>query len=115
MARLIGTMDLRYPSGKNLSLQRFWNLAKLPRAEDAIATQLFESKFGAVEDLGLSCQSCGSANQKQFESEVGIHFPKLRDVKRQPVLLYPMIVVCLDCGRAEFAIPREDLNSLRTV
>jgi len=61
----------------------------------------------------VACHSCGSAHQKHFESEVDIHFPRLSNANKRPVLVYPVLLVCLDCGRAEFSIPKEDLEPLR--
>ena len=61
----------------------------------------------------MSCHSCGSVNQKHFKSEVDIHFRGLGNVNKLPVIVYPVLLVCLDCGQAEFAISKEDLDSLR--
>jgi hypothetical protein len=60
----------------------------------------------------MICNSCGSVNQKQFPSELDIHFPGLKNVKKQPVLLYPALLVCLDCGKTEFTVPNEELALL---
>jgi len=62
----------------------------------------------------VSCTSCDSSNQKKFESEVDIHFPGLSNVNKRPVVMHPVLLVCLDCGRTEFVISEEDLNPLRT-
>jgi len=29
--------------------------------------------------------------------------------KQGPVLVFPQLLVCLDCGKSEFVIPREEL------
>ena len=60
----------------------------------------------------MACKSCGSGNQGKSLSEVDIHFPKLRDVKRSPVLVYPELLVCLNCGKAEFTVPTDVLALL---
>ena len=39
-----------------------------------------------------------------------IHFPRLRDVKKSPVLVYPELSVCLNCGKAEFTLSKEELD-----
>jgi len=61
----------------------------------------------------VSCPSCGSFNQKKFEAEVDIHFSGLSNVNKRPVMVHPVLLVCLDCGRTEFVISEEDLNPLR--
>lgn len=60
----------------------------------------------------MACNSCGSVNQGKFLSEVDIHFPRLRDAKKSPVLVYPELWVCLSCGKTEFTIPKAELNLL---
>jgi hypothetical protein len=58
----------------------------------------------------MVCSTCGSVTQRTFLSEVDIHFPRLRDVKKSPVLVYPELLVCLNCGRAEFTLSKEELH-----
>jgi hypothetical protein len=58
---------------------------------------------------GVSCKSCGSVNQQKFSAEMGIHFPH---IDKPVVWLFPELVVCLDCGTAEFAVPEAELRQL---
>ncbi len=60
----------------------------------------------------MACNFCGSADQGTFTSEVDIHFPGLRNIKNSPILLYPELLVCLECGKAEFAVPKDQLALL---
>lgn len=60
----------------------------------------------------MSCKSCQSTNQRVFESEVNIHFPELKDLKRQPALAFPNLVICLDCGFMESRIDEGQLHEL---
>jgi hypothetical protein len=60
----------------------------------------------------MACNSCGSVNQGKFTSEIDIHFPGLSNVKKSPVLVYPELLVCLNCGKAEFTVPKEELALL---
>jgi hypothetical protein len=60
----------------------------------------------------MSCKSCGSVNQKKFSAEICIHFPELKDIDKPVVWVFPEVVVCLDCGTAEFAIPEAELRQL---
>jgi hypothetical protein len=58
----------------------------------------------------VSCRSCSSNNRAEYDAEVNIHLPNDRD--KAAVLVYPRLVVCLDCGVAEFTIPEAELRLL---
>jgi hypothetical protein len=60
----------------------------------------------------MACNSCGSVNQEMFTSEIDIHFPGLSNAKKSPVLVYPELLVCLNCGKAEFTVPKDELALL---
>jgi hypothetical protein len=62
--------------------------------------------------VGMPCKSCRSVNQKKFSAEIGIHFPGLKNIDMPVVWVFPEVVVCLDCGTAEFAIPEAKLCEL---
>ena len=59
----------------------------------------------------MPCKSCES-NQKKFTAEMAIHFPELKDVDKPVVWVFPEVVVCLDCGTAEFAVLEPELRQL---
>jgi hypothetical protein len=59
----------------------------------------------------MTCRLCGSNNQAEYDAEINIHLP--RDGDKAAVLVFPKLVVCLDCGVAEFAIPEAELRLLR--
>jgi hypothetical protein len=60
----------------------------------------------------MPCKSCGSVNQKKFSAEMAIHFPEAKDIDKPVVWVFPDVVVCLDCGTAEFTVPEEALCQL---
>jgi hypothetical protein len=60
----------------------------------------------------MPCKSCGSANQKKFSAEMAIHFAELRDIDKALVWVFPEVVICLDCGTAEFSVPKDELRQL---
>ena len=62
----------------------------------------------------MSCKSCQSANQRMFESEVNIYFPGLKHVTKRPVLAFPDLVICIDCGFIEGRITEQELQQLTT-
>jgi hypothetical protein len=55
---------------------------------------------------------CVSGNQAEFRAEMNIHFPGLKNVDRLGVLVFPKILVCLDCGFTQFKLPETDLRLL---
>jgi hypothetical protein len=61
----------------------------------------------------MSCKSCKAENQRNFNGEIAIHFPGLKGLDKSIVWVFPTIVVCLNCGFAEFAIPETELRVLR--
>jgi hypothetical protein len=60
----------------------------------------------------MACNSCGSINQEKYLAEVGIHFPGLRNAGNCPVFVFPELLVCLDCGKTEFMVPKPELEIL---
>ena len=61
----------------------------------------------------MSCKSCGSAKATKLNAEMNLHFPGHVGLEIPAVWLFPEVVVCLDCGFAEFAIPEKELCNLR--
>jgi len=60
----------------------------------------------------MACRSCGSGNQKEFTAEIDIHFPGLRNLDKPTVLVFPKLLVCLDCGFTQFTLPETELRYL---
>ena len=63
-------------------------------------------------EVGMPCKSCGSGNQSKFCGEIAVHFPGLKNIDKPIVWVFPEVVVCLDCGTAEFAVPEAELRQL---
>ena len=61
---------------------------------------------------GSRCRSCQSANKGTFNGEIAIHFPGLEGLDKPIVWVFPKVLVCLDCGFTEFAIPETELRRL---
>ena len=62
--------------------------------------------------LYMSSCRCGSCS-KSFNGQVALHFPGLDGLKKPIVWVFPEVLVCLNCGIAEFAVPDEQLKTLR--
>ena len=60
----------------------------------------------------MPCKACGSVNQSRFIGEMGIHSPGLKNLDKPIVWVFPELIVCLDCGAAEFVVPENQLGVL---
>lgn len=60
----------------------------------------------------MHCRVCQSASSRSFNSEINIHFPGLRGLDKPTVLVFPELVVCLDCGFTEFEVEEAELPLL---
>jgi hypothetical protein len=61
----------------------------------------------------MSCKSCQSQNQREFNGEIAIHSPGLKGLDKPIVWVFPKLAVCLDCGFAEFAVPENERRLLK--
>ena len=59
------------------------------------------------------CGSCQSANKRIFNGEIAIHFSGLEGLDKPIAWVFPKLLVCLNCGLTEFAIPETELRVLR--
>ena len=60
----------------------------------------------------MQCKSCGSHNQTEFNAEINVHFPGLKNVDKPAVLVFPKLLLCLDCGFTEFTLSESELHLL---
>jgi hypothetical protein len=60
----------------------------------------------------MSCPVCASSNQAEFSAEINIHFSGLKNLDRPSVLVFPEVLVCLDCGSSRFTVPENELPHL---
>ena len=60
----------------------------------------------------MRCKSCTSENQRKFTSEIAVHFSGLKNLDKPTVFVFPMLLVCIDCGFTEFSIPEAELGLL---
>jgi len=63
----------------------------------------------------MTCKSCFSKNLRRFNSEINIHFAGLTNLDRSAVFVFPMLLVCMDCGFSEFGIAGSELCLLGKV
>lgn len=60
----------------------------------------------------MCCRFCQSENRRSFGSEINIHFPGIDGINKRSVMVFPQLVVCLDCGLTEFDMPKKELRLL---
>jgi hypothetical protein len=60
----------------------------------------------------MQCKVCGSHNQTEFNAEINVHFPGLKNVDKPAVLVFPKLLLCPDCGFTEFTLSETELHLL---
>ena len=60
----------------------------------------------------LPCKVCGSENLQKLRGEIAMRSPGLKNIDKPVVWVFPDIVICMDCGIAEFAVPETELRLL---
>jgi len=60
----------------------------------------------------MSCQLCGSGNGTKLDAEMVIHFSGLKNLDKPGVLVFPKLLVCLDCGGSQFKIRERELAAV---
>jgi len=62
----------------------------------------------------MSCRSCLSNRQTEFLGEICMHFPGgLESLDKPLIWVFPKVVVCLNCGSAQFTVPEAELRQLK--
>src|ERR1700760_2569292 len=61
----------------------------------------------------MACRACESEKQRELPSEINIHPPPgLENLDRACVLAVPTLLVCFDCGFAEFVLEEGERTKL---
>ena len=60
-----------------------------------------------------TCKSCASGNLKELRSEICIHLPWFESSNREPLFIFPKLIVCAECGFSEFLFPETQLRTVR--
>jgi len=68
----------------------------------------------STRETQLPCKTCGSDKQAKFTAEIAVHFSGPNNLDKPHLLVFPQILVCLNCGNAGFTIPQSQLPILAT-
>jgi hypothetical protein len=60
----------------------------------------------------MYCASCASHIQSEFTAEINIHFGDPRRNDNPGLLVFPKLLVCLECGSSRFTTPENELALL---
>ena len=57
------------------------------------------------------CQSCASSRMMEINGEICLQFQGgLKSLDKPLIWVFPKVIVCLDCGSAQFAVPETELK-----
>ena len=60
----------------------------------------------------MLCSSCHSGRLREYNAEINVHFPGMRGLNIPTAWVSPQLLVCLDCGQAQFTIPDAERKTL---
>ena len=60
----------------------------------------------------MACALCASNNQAIFTAEMNIHSTGMENLDKPSVWVFPELLICLDCGFLQFAVPAAELALL---
>jgi hypothetical protein len=61
----------------------------------------------------MTCLLCRSDNQKELIAEMNIHLSGVENLHSETILVFPRLMLCLDCGFSRVTIPETELRLLR--
>jgi hypothetical protein len=62
----------------------------------------------------MPCKSCHSLDQGSYPAEINIHPPRsLKNLDKPTVWAFPSLVICSECGFAEFVLSEAELDQLK--
>lgn len=60
----------------------------------------------------MPCAMCAPDRQAEFTAEINLRFPGLEHLNNPGVLVFPKVLICLDCGLARFVTSEAELGQL---
>ena len=56
----------------------------------------------------MSCALCSSLDEAEFAAEIVIHQLGLKHIADPGVLVFPKVLICMDCGASRFSTPDKE-------
>ena len=69
--------------------------------------------IGAGVSPNMPCRACKSEKLQKVDGELTASLPDLKSLEVPPIYVCQSVLICLDCGFAELAIPAQELQRLR--
>lgn len=60
----------------------------------------------------MNCSKCTSRALAEFSAETMVHCSGIENKDFPGLLLFPELLVCLECGSTQFVIPESELRQL---
>ena len=60
----------------------------------------------------MNCAHCSSNALAEFPAEIMVHCVGIENINFPGVLIFPKLLVCLECGSTQFVIPQAELQQL---
>jgi hypothetical protein len=60
----------------------------------------------------MPCPICVPVSPKEFSAEMMVHFRGMENLDRPGVMIFPKVLVCLNCGCSQFNAPETELALL---
>ena len=92
---------------------------ELPGAAGSRPTTAFQIErssrqgFTSATTTKPRCQSCASVNLAELRGEISLHLPGLSGLNEDPILLFPKVAVCLDCGLLQARLSPGERQQIR--
>ena len=89
----------------------FWQIDESQKRLHLPSTKYYRP---TAEGPKVTCKACGSENQQDFLAELTLCFDSLQEpLSNTPVGFSGTVLVCLECGLAELAVPETALLLLK--
>lgn len=66
---------------------------------------------GCITTEALRCHSCGSADLREFPTEICIHNRGIEDLDKPALFVFPSVVLCMICGSGRFVVAPTQLSA----
>ena len=60
----------------------------------------------------MGCKKCSSDRQSKFSTEMSFYFSGWAGIDKEPVSAWPEVLICFNCGFAEFTVADRELSAL---